>query len=113
MWIGANMAGKPEDYIEVRGAVPVGAYKSGPSKGLPKWAPGEKGEVVWMRQREVDETKRLWEVETGKCAACQGVGEVPAGWSAETGPKARLCKKCSGSGVAPAVAVGSKDSLRN
>jgi hypothetical protein len=97
-WCRLNSHNKPEDFIEVEGAIPTGVFKSGPRKGRPKWP--KELQTIWMRRRDMDRVAIEWEKETGKCHKCDGTGQEWAGWNKEEGRKTRKCDRCSGSGKA-------------
>lgn len=102
-WFKVDCHNKPDGYMELVGAVPIGFIKCGPRKGLPKWPPVSACQTVWIRFGEVEETKRIWEKQTGQCANCEGTGETV--WSTsfvagKTERKMKPCVKCQGSGKA-------------
>ncbi len=99
-WFAIDAHDKPEDFVELQGAVPIGVAKSGKRKGEPIWPPRKECQKLWIRIGDRDETMRLWEVETGKCSPCSGIGTEWAGWSATEGSRFRECRKCSGTGKA-------------
>ena len=106
-WCSLDSHQKPPGYIEVHGAVPIGTVSRGPRKGRTRWPPKSECDIVWMQDSEINETMRLWEIETGKCSACRGNGNSIVGWSREGGNKYRECKKCSGSGLSLVEEAGS------
>lgn len=55
-------------------------------------------ETIWIRERELDETRELWERESGKCSECLGSGKTLASWSKRNGETFRQCKRCEGTG---------------
>ena len=87
---------KPEDFIEVRGAIPVGVMKSGPRKGSAKWP--KELQTLWMRRRNMDRTQIEWESETGQCFKCQGSGQEYRGWSRVEGEIHGPCSRCNATG---------------
>ena len=91
---------KPPGYTEVKGAAPIGKYTRGPRKGEPKWPKAEVYDILWIKDSEFDETKRLWEEETGKCSTCYGTGQEHVGWSKAEGSKHKPCEKCNATGKA-------------
>ena len=97
-WLRLDAHNKPEGYFEVVGAVPVGTYRSGKRKGRPKWD-RKTAEMIWMRDDDLVETKRLWGIETGKCAECQGTKKQVKSVSVVDGVTYQQCKTCQGTGV--------------
>lgn len=97
MWYRVD-ADAPEGFVEVEGAVPIGEYKRGPRKGRPKWGPRKDGERIWMKESDVEETKRLWAEQIGQCPKCTGSGKVVKSVSVHDGTKYRECSECAGSG---------------
>ena len=97
-WYLLNSRDCPDGYIKVAGNVPVGVLKNGPRKGSPKFAPRSKDDVIWMKDADVEETKRLWSEETGKCHECTGSGKKIASVSVAHGKTYRPCSKCDGTG---------------
>lgn len=91
---GHNM---PEDFIQITGGVPTKVFVRGPRKGKPKWS-GVTLATYWIRRADVEETKRLWEAESGKCANCEGDGKETASVSVN-GKTFRTCSRCNGSGT--------------
>lgn len=95
-------ADAPEDYISIHGAVPVGTKRN----GSPRWE--GKIDELWIRKSDVEETRRLWEAETGKCSECSGTGSLIESIhiDRESGKKHRTfrpCSHCSGSGYLDGV----------
>ena len=97
-WCQLDAHRKPEDFVEVTGAVPVGVVSRGPRKGSPKWP--KELERIWLRMSDIERVRLDWERETGKCNNCCGRGRVSAGWSRENGRQTRECSRCGGSGKA-------------
>ena len=95
---GWECVGDTRDLI-VRGAVPVGTYKSGPRKGRNKFSPPFDSCVV-THAEEVAQAE-AWEAETGKCSNCEGRGQEWAGWSADSGNRYRDCRRCGATGNKP------------
>lgn len=95
---GWECVGETSDLI-VRGAVPVGEFKSGPRKGRAKFAKPFDSCVV--TEAEAKAAAVAWEAETGKCSKCQGTGQELAGWRAGEGNKYRDCRRCSATGNKP------------
>jgi len=87
----------PDGHAQLKGGVPVGVISRGPRKGMPKW--GDDRQTLWITDAQVEETKRLYEEKTGKCANCSGNSVEYAGWHHITGSRYRTCPKCSGTGV--------------
>jgi hypothetical protein len=85
----------------VTGGVPVGAYKSGPRKGEPRFrGPGNK---IVVSRAEMEATAAAYESETGNCWNCYGTGQLPVGWNKADGMSHGTCTRCGGSGIAPEV----------
>ena len=99
-WCKVDSHNKPDDFIEMQGAVTVGEYKSGPRKGRPKWP--KELQTIWMRRSEIDRVAIEWEIEEGKCQKCYGAGQESVGWSKAEGTRYRKCQRCNGSGLPPA-----------
>ena len=95
-WCELDGHDKPEDFILVRGAIPVGEYKSGKKKGRTKWP--KELQTIWLRRREMDQVACDWEQETGKCHRCDGSGQECCGWSVKDGKSYRQCSRCGGVG---------------
>lgn len=95
-WCNLNSHNMPEDFIEVKGAVPDGTYKSGKRKGRPKFP--KIVDTFFIRRSQLNETASLWEQETGLCEKCQGACKVVVSWSSTTGSKYEKCSKCKGTG---------------
>jgi hypothetical protein len=98
-WCRLDAHNKPDDYIEVKGEVPIGVIRSGKRKGSPKWP--KTLHVVWMRMSEIESVKMQWEQETGKCSKCYGEGHESYGWSRDSGQMLRKCRRCEGTGKMP------------
>ena len=96
-WCQLDAHRKPEDFVEVTGAVPIGVISRGPRKGHPRWP--KTLERVWLRMADIRKVQLDWEQETGKCGNCDGSGQESAGWSREkNGRETRQCSRCGGSG---------------
>ena len=93
-WCSLDAHDMPEDFIKVGGEVPIGVIARGELKGRPKWP--NTIEHVYVRTRDIEESKRLWQVETGKCSECYGSGEVVCGLPRVASP----CRSCGGTGRA-------------
>lgn len=100
-WIRLDAHNKPEDFIEVVGAVPIGVFSRGANKGRPKFPGISQCDRVWMRESDIDRIKRCWEQDTGKCFRCEGSGEMLVGVSSREGRLLRECVRCKGTGVKP------------
>lgn len=87
--------------LVVEGGVPR-LLKSGRHKGKPTWrdVPTQKTVVTGA---EIEAEKTRYMAETGKCAECYGKGQVMASWSVVDGVKHRTCRRCNGTGAAPAA----------
>ena len=101
-WCRLDSHKKPEGFIEMQGAIPIGEYKSGPRKGMPKWPSSDRLQTIWIQQSEVEAVAEQWESENGKCHKCEGSGQEWAGWSKGEGRKTRTCQRCKGSGKSSA-----------
>jgi hypothetical protein len=97
-WFSLDSYNKPEDFIEVKGAIPCGVITRGPRKGSPKWP--KEYDTLWIRRRDMDRVALEWEQETGKCYKCEGTGQEFAGWSTDKGSRTRECSRCTASGKA-------------
>lgn len=86
----------PEDNIKVTGSVVTGYMKKGEKKGKRVYA--KEKTIYWIRDSQVKETIRNWEIETNICYKCKGTTQELAGFSKENGPKYRECRKCGGTG---------------
>lgn len=95
----------PEGFMRMEGAVPSRFITRGPSKGEPVWSKPFEGtkRTLFIPLAEIDETKRLYEVETGRCSDCSGHGQEWAGWSASDGHRYQPCRSCNGSGLLAAM----------
>lgn len=100
-WYSLDSHDKPPDFFLCGGAVPLGFKKS----GRPKWPPVKDCDLIWMKFSDVDETRRLWEIETGKCCKCLGTGQMNIGWSAAHGSEYGDCNKCNATGKASEATV--------
>jgi len=74
--------------------------KSGPRKGKPTWDPPH--EQVFVSAAEIIAFERRYERKTGKCAMCDGTGQVWAGYKVGEGHRYRPCsrKGCEGGTLA-------------
>ena len=102
-WCSLDGHKKPEDFFEVKGAVPAGVISRGPNKGRTKWP--KQLQTLWMRMSDVDRIKHEWEQETGKCYLCDGQGEEVASFSATDGKTMRECSRCKGARKPPVDGV--------
>ncbi len=84
-----------DDTMLVKGGVPIGA-----KNGRPRWGPKKSLTTVAISKRDIADEEERFEKETGKCAACEGKGEVVYSFSVTEGTKYRQCDKCKGSGKA-------------
>jgi hypothetical protein len=92
-----ELIGKSDTIIT--GGVPR-VLTRGPNKGERRWD-GEISRVV-VTQSEIDAAMAAYENTTHQCAECEGTARVVVGWSAADGTKYRECKRCDGTGAAPA-----------
>lgn len=97
-WAVLDSHGKPEGFIEVWGAVPVGVYSRGPRKGRPKFPPQTQWTRIWVQKSELDRVATEWEHENCSCHKCEGQGLMRVGWSKEHGEKLATCRLCGGDG---------------
>ena len=97
-WYSLSSSDAPDGYVLLKGSVPVGTYRSGPRKGRTKWPPKQPSDAVWMTDSDVEETKRLWCVETGLCGKCCGSGREYVGWNKIEGDKRNPCTDCDATG---------------
>lgn len=98
-WWGLDCLDRTSRAVKVSGAVPLGVFSKGPRKGRLKWPPKDECDHFVLTMNDLEETERLWEAETGKCAECQGDCREVA--SFRIGERTyRPCSKCKGSGLA-------------
>ena len=97
-WYELDARDMPDDFFKMVGDVPIGVITRGINKGHPKFAPKTKGRSFFLRMSQVEETKKLWEAETGKCSKCDGTGREQSGYSWKTGHSYVNCGKCDGNG---------------
>ena len=92
----------PSAFIMLTGAVCDVKYERGKRKGYDNWKMRDKATeaVVPVKFTDIPEIQREWELQTGKCANCQGTGKYICGWDHETGVITEPCKPCSATGVA-------------
>lgn len=83
----------------LRGAVPVGIFRSGRRKGQPKFPPMSQLQQVVITADEVRQTRIEWENETGLCCYCGGSGKTVKSCGIN-GTTYRQCLHCDGSGKA-------------
>lgn len=89
----------------VKGGVAGHVYQRGPNKGKPN--PSKRTDVSEMAvsRADMDAIQAEWSAQTGKCHGCYGTGKEVCGWSKETGPMTRDCRKCSATGAAHTIAT--------
>ena len=87
-------------YVEFRGCVPNGVFKSGPRKGRPNFAKGTDDRTLNFQCSEYDQVEREWTKRTGQCPQCMGDGKELASAKATGESTYRDCGKCKGSGKA-------------
>jgi hypothetical protein len=97
-WCRLDSHNKPQGFIEMQGAIPIGEYKSGPRKGMPKWPNSDQLQTIWIQESEMNAVAEQWESETGKCHKCDGSGKTVASSHVVHGKTYRECKRCKGSG---------------
>ena len=97
-WCFLNVHNIPKEYVEVKGAVPIGVYKSGPAKGRPKFPRTADLLTIWMKQTDIDAVAIEWESENDACHKCEGKGESQFSWSRTDGSQYRKCTHCNGTG---------------
>lgn len=100
-WCKLDSHNKPPGYFEIRGGVPVGKITRGKNKGRNKWP--KNLDVIWLKFTDIDETRKLWEQETGNCSKCYGEGKTIESSSVVTGKTYKPCVACEGSGKAREV----------
>ncbi|EKD40821.1 MAG: hypothetical protein ACD_74C00157G0006 [uncultured bacterium] len=89
----------PAQVMKLTGAV-APLFTRGPRKGelnFKKLDPTTLREV-FLPVEEHKAWVEEWEKKTGLCSHCQGKGQRPVGWSAETGSRFKPCGVCNGSG---------------
>ena len=86
--------------VELIGAEPIGTIRRGPRKGRPKWPPRNQWRAVVISNKQVNETRRQWEAETGLCSHCGGSGQQVQRVSITEGVSYRTCTACGGTGKA-------------
>lgn len=89
----------PAQVIKLTGAV-APLFTRGPRKGEPNFKKSDPAtrREVFLPVEEHKAWVEEWEKKTGLCSHCQGKGQRPAGWSAETGSWFKSCGACGGSG---------------
>jgi hypothetical protein len=97
-WCHVSAIDVPPGFIKVRGAIPIGQYKSGKRKGHPKWPKDDQLQTLWMKKTDMDAMALQWEVEQQKCHKCEGSGEVVVSSHVVHGKTFGKCKRCKGSG---------------
>ena len=88
----------------VRGAMTNGVYSRGKNVGRPRFVGPSK--MVAIDDETMHRVAIAHERATGQCWDCKGEGYVYAGWSAQSGPRRRDCRRCDGSGKVPSAAAG-------
>lgn len=105
-WEYVGESGDPRAAVIVTGAVVLGLWLRGPSKGHPKWATRDKSTEMTVPILEIhfDAWLAKWEAETGDCHKCSGSGQQWAGWSVTEGTKLSPCSRCAATGRAHILA---------
>jgi len=81
-----------EDAVLITGGVSR-PLLSGPRKGKPTWP--KPHEQVVVTDTEIKIYERRYEQKTGKCAQCDGTGQIWIGWSAGGGHRYRSCSRAN------------------
>lgn len=97
-WQWRQIVSLDDGFIELHGASPISAYKSGPRRGQPRFPPRSQCRRVIVTRQDVADARARWEAETGRCSHCGGEGQEAIGWSAAEGTRYRTCRACSGTG---------------
>ena len=92
-WFALDAHNKPEDFIEIKGGVPIGVVTRGRRKGRPKWS--EKYDTFFIRMKDVEDTRYAWSIKTGLCWECEGEG----GRTSRIDGTCRQCRECGGTGT--------------
>ncbi len=87
-------------YVQFKGCVPAGVYKSGPRKGSHRYKEGTDKRVLNLPCAEYDQEEIAWTQRTGKCPKCLGEGKRVASSSVKDGTTYRPCRDCTGTGKA-------------
>lgn len=82
------------DGVQVIGGIPIGRRKD----GSPKWGPRSGDLTCVVLDSEFAAARARYEAEEGKCADCAGCGRESSGYSMETGPTWRDCRRCGATG---------------
>ena len=90
----------PTKLLRLDGAV-APAKTRGKYKGRPDWKAADKAteRTAYFTPQEHAEWRKGWELRTGKCSECVGIGEVFQSWHFERGTTYRTCACCGGSKV--------------
>jgi hypothetical protein len=70
-------------------------YLRGIRKGQHKYDLKTKASVL-LTSQDIQEQETAYELETGNCHLCQGMGRTWVGWSKENGSKFETCSRCNG-----------------
>lgn len=89
------------EHVEGGVILEVSEYWVGPRGGKHWKRPFTK---AFITQEEMEQTKVIYEQETGKCYDCEGSGQEFYGWNRGTGNKYRPCRTCGATGMATRVA---------
>lgn len=91
------------DAMLVTGGVPR-IYVRGPRKGQPKWG-GVTREQCVVTEAERRAEWASYEASTGLCYNCCGEARTLYRWSKDSGTEYRECRRCTGTGKAPAASI--------
>lgn len=80
--------------VEVTGAIPSVAFKSGKRKGELNWKKAVSKATVTIIDSDHLAFIRAWEESTGLCSNCGGSGKELARWHHIEGETMRPCSKC-------------------
>jgi len=85
-----------DNHIKITGIATDKKYTTGKRKG--KWNYAGKKTVLSVTQKEIEQFKQDYEVETGMCSKCSGSGQNWQSWNHIIGSTYRQCNKCGGTG---------------
>lgn len=98
---------KETGYVELKGGVFRKKIERGKNKGKTDFRNPEPGTQATFSLANVAHKAwlRLWEMDTGYCAECNGTGLAWAGWDHVKGSAYRPCKPCNATGSAASAKV--------
>lgn len=90
--------------VMVTGAISPVLIAKGPRKGEPNFKLRDRSteQQVFVSHEAIDARKAKYELETGVCHRCFGDGKVVHSVSVDAGVTYRKCRRCDGTGKAPA-----------